>query len=84
MAPPKKDDPHAPKPNKMLPFIAAGLLLLGGGSFVYKLNPGGALRAESAEEKKARMEHERELEMKKKEEESRERRAKARMQRGAH
>jgi hypothetical protein len=83
MAPPKKDDPHAPKPNKFLPFVAGGLLMIGCGWFVYKMNPGGAVRAEWPEEKKERLEHERELLMREREAANKEKALKARMRRGA-
>jgi hypothetical protein len=81
MAPPKKDDPFAPKPNKFLPFVAAGLLLLGGGWFIHQLNPGGILRAETAEEKKARLDHEREIMMKEREKANKEKEMQTRMKR---
>jgi F0F1-type ATP synthase membrane subunit b/b' len=56
----KKPDPNEPKPNKFLPFIAVGLIILGAMWFVYQWNPGMKLRAETAEERKARLDEEKE------------------------
>ena len=79
MAPPKKVDPYAKPPSKIMPFVAGGMLILGFGWFVFKMNPGGLIRAEYPEEKKEREAHEREVAAKKKEEERRELRLKKRM-----
>lgn len=61
----KKNDPHAIKPNNKLPFIAGGMILFALAWLVYGINPGGALRKETEDEKKERLEAVKEAEHRK-------------------